>query len=143
MLPHCTGLDDNAFLLLTQGRDPAFDCLTERALVPARKFRHLDFTGCKRLTNKAIKSLHGSVPELESLCLHGCTALTDDAVVPLFATVPKLTHLDLEELGHISNSSLFALAAAPVQHPFGISPSPTASPSEIRERSRSSEPAIA
>lgn len=113
VLGHCSDFDESSLLLLTQGRDPPIDPLTDRAIVTPRRFRHLDFTGCKLLTDTALRALHFSVPRLQGLCLHGCTAITDAGLEPLFPNVPYLTHLDLEELNDLTNSTLTALAAAP------------------------------
>ena len=109
LLSHCTDLDDESLLLLIQGVDPEIDVLTDRAVVPPRKFKHLDFSRCRGLTNKSIKRLAYNVPNLVGLRLSQCSPLSDDAVTGIMESAPLLTHLDLEELD-LSNSALTTLS---------------------------------
>lgn len=113
MLSHCLDLDDASLQLIIQGEDPEMDPLTNRAVVPPRKLRHLDLSRCKNLTGKGVQCLAYNVPRLSGLQLSHCDGLTDDAVTGIFESVPLLTHLDLEELDELSNTSLQNLAKSP------------------------------
>lgn len=112
LVSHCPDFDDDALLTLIQGRDPEIDVLTDRAVVPPRMFRHLDFSRCRGLTDKSVKQLADKVPLLAGLHLSQCSALTDDAVLGIFETAPYMTHLDLEELD-LTNAAMTALAKSP------------------------------
>jgi len=120
VLSHCTDLDDECLQILIQGEEPEINPLTERAVVPPRKFRHLDLSRCAQLTDKSVKSLADNVPNLCGLQLSHCEELTDDALSPIFESTPLLTHLDIEELENVSNTSLQNLARSPcapkIQH---------------------------
>ena len=112
LVSHCTDFDDNSLSTLIQGRDPEIDVLTDRAVVPPRKFRHLDFSHCRGLTDKSIKHLAYKVPSLVGLRLSQCSTLTDNALVGIFESAPTMTHLDLEELD-LTNAAMTALAKSP------------------------------
>ena len=112
ILSHCTDFDDESLLILIQGKNPEIDVLTDRAVVPPRKFKHLDFSRCRGLTNKSVKKLAHNVPDLVGLRLSQCSSLSDEAVTGVLETAPRLTHLDLEELD-LTNSTLTALAKSP------------------------------
>ena len=112
ILSHCTDFDDSSLLTLLQGQEPELDVLTGRAMVPSRKFKHLDFSRCRGLTNKSIKQLAYNTPQLVGLRLSQCSSLSDDAVTDIFETAPLLTHLDLEEL-ELTNAALKTLAKSP------------------------------
>lgn len=103
---HCIDLDDECLHVLLQGINPEIDPLTERAVVPPRKLRHLDLSRCDALTDKGVKSLAYNVPELCGLQLSHCEELTDDALTGILESTSHLTHLDLEELDHLSNTTL-------------------------------------
>ncbi|KAH7395952.1 putative F-box/LRR-repeat protein 2 [Cadophora sp. MPI-SDFR-AT-0126] len=114
VLSGCHDLNDEAFKIMLTGRDPELDILTNIAIVPARKLRHLDVSRCGRLTSAGVKTLAHLVPDLEGLQLSGCPTLTDAALENVLATTPRLTHLDLEELSELTNTLLSeALAKAP------------------------------
>lgn len=113
IVSHCGDLDDESLTILLQGTDPEIDPLTSRALVPPRKFRHLDFTQCNRLTDKGVQALAYHVPDLTGLQLSKCQALTDEALTSLVESTPRLTHLDLEELEGLSNTTLINIAKSP------------------------------
>ena len=113
VLSHCVDLDDESLQLLVQGEDPKLDPLTDRAMVPPRKFRHLDLSRCKGLTARGVQCLAHQVPYLVGFQLSHCNGMTDDALLGLLESVPHLTHLDLEELDEITNLSLQKLAASP------------------------------
>ena len=112
LISHCTDFDDDALLTLIQGHEPEIDVLTDRALVPARSFRHLDFSRCRKLTNKSVKNLAYKVPALVGLRLSQCSSLTDDALSGILESAPHITHLDLEELD-LTNGTLTSLAKSP------------------------------
>lgn len=113
IVSHCGDLDDESLTILLQGTDPEIDPLTSRALVPPRKFRHLDFTQCNRLTDKGVQALAYNVPDLTGLQLSKCQALTDEALTSLLESTPQLTHIDLEELEGLSNTTLFNISKSP------------------------------
>lgn len=103
---HCVDLDDDSLRVLIQGADPEIDQLTDRAVVPPRKFRHLDLSQCTRLTDRGVQALAHHVPHLAGLQLSDCDGLTDDALAGVLESTPLLTHLDLEELEDLSNTTL-------------------------------------
>jgi len=113
IISNCTDLGDESLILLIQGSEPEIDPLTDRAIVPPRRFRHLDFSRCRTLTDKGVKSLAHNVPQLCGLQLSECDGLTDAGLSGILETTPKLTHLDLEELDDLTNSILQSLAQSP------------------------------
>ncbi|KAL8718669.1 MAG: hypothetical protein Q9225_004222 [Loekoesia sp. 1 TL-2023] len=106
-------IDDEGLEMLLQGVDPEIDPLTDRAIVPPRKFRHINFSRCHQLTDKGIKCLAHNVPQLAGLQVSHILSLTDDAFQHLFEDTPLLTHLDMEEIEDITNSTLQNLAQSP------------------------------
>ncbi|KAF6837921.1 F-box domain-containing protein [Colletotrichum plurivorum] len=106
VLSGCAELNDRAFKIMVHGEDPEIDILTDRPVVPPRKWRYLDLSRCSRLTTQGVKALGYNVPDLQGLRLSGCTALTDAALEPIVASTPRLTHLELEDLSEITNSLL-------------------------------------
>ncbi|KAI4115890.1 MAG: hypothetical protein LQ345_003596 [Seirophora villosa] len=106
-------IDDEGLEVLLQGDDPEIDPLTDRAIVPPRKFRHLNLSRCHELSDKGVKCLAHKVPQLAGLQLSHIISLTDDAFQHLFEDTPLLTHLDMEELEDITNSTLQNLARSP------------------------------
>ncbi|WYZ40548.1 hypothetical protein EsH8_IV_000889 [Colletotrichum jinshuiense] len=114
VLNGCAELNDRAFKIMVHGEDPEIDILTDRPIVPPRKWRHLDLSRCSRLTTQGVRALGYNAPELQGLRLSGCTELTDAALEPIFASTPRLTHLELEDLSDLTNSLLSEhLAKAP------------------------------
>jgi len=114
VLAGCDELSDTAFKVMIHGVNPELDVLTERAIVPPRKLRHLDLSRCSRLTTQGVKVLGYMVPDLEGLQLTGVTHLTDAALEPILDSTPRLTHLELEDLSELTNSVLSEhLAKAP------------------------------
>lgn len=113
VVSQCLDLDDESLQILMQGVEPEIDPLTERAIVPPRRFRHLDFSRCRTLTDKGVQALAYNVPDLCGLQLSQCDGLTDDALTNLLETTPQLTHLDLEELDQLSNATLVNLSRSP------------------------------
>ncbi|KAI1344270.1 hypothetical protein F5Y15DRAFT_107542 [Xylariaceae sp. FL0016] len=114
ILSGCVEINDESFKTMIHGANPEIDILTDRAVVPPRKLRHLDLSRCSQLTNDAVKVLGHLVPDLEGLQLSGCTALTDAALEPILASTPRLTHLELEDLSELTNDILSEhLAKAP------------------------------
>ena len=118
IISHCVDFTDESLQLLMQGIDPEIDPLTNRAVVPPRKFRHLDFSRCHFLTDKGVQSLAHNVPYLCGLQLSKCDSLTDDALTGVLESTPCLTHLDLEELDELSNFTLRILAQSPCANTF-------------------------
>ncbi|KAJ5888237.1 hypothetical protein N7495_008278 [Penicillium taxi] len=108
-----TDLNDQSLKALLHGIDPEMDILTDRAVVPPRKLRHLDIHHCPDVTDVGLKSLAHNVPELEGLQISQCPELTDDSVIKVIRTTPLLSHLDLEDLDRLTNSTLFELSKAP------------------------------
>lgn len=113
VVSQCLDLDDDSLQILIHGIEPEIDPLTDRAIVPPRRFRHLDFSRCQNLTDKGIQALAHNVPDLCGLQLSHCNGLTDDALLSLLETTPQLTHLDLEELDQLSNTTLVNLSRSP------------------------------
>lgn len=113
LLQHCDTLTDEALEMMVLGPDPDLDILTERAIVPPRRLRHLDLKRCRNITDRGIKALAHNVPFLEGLRLCQDTALTDDSLMALLPTTPRLTHLEVEEVENLTNATLTALAASP------------------------------
>ncbi|KAL2074082.1 hypothetical protein VTL71DRAFT_7860 [Oculimacula yallundae] len=114
VLSGCSDLTNEALKTILHGQYPEIDILTDIAIVPARKLRHVDLSRCSALTSAGVKTLGHLVPDLEGLQLSGCTALTDSALESILATTPRLTHLDLEELSELTNTLLSeSLAKAP------------------------------
>jgi F-box/leucine-rich repeat protein 2/20 len=113
VLMNCDSLDDESLTALVEGIDPPIDILTDRAVVPPRRLKHLDLTRCRGITDEGIRSLVGNVSALEGLQLSKCHSLTDNTLKALLPTCPVLTHLDLEELENLTNDVLKTLAAAP------------------------------
>ncbi|KAJ5919770.1 hypothetical protein N7454_009605 [Penicillium verhagenii] len=108
-----TNLSDEALQTLMHGVDPEIDVLTDRPIVPARRFRHLDLHHCTALTDEGLKSLAYNVPDLEGLQVSQCPELTDASIVAVIRTTPQLSHLELEDLDKLTNETLVELAKAP------------------------------
>ncbi|KAL8686180.1 MAG: hypothetical protein Q9224_005527, partial [Gallowayella concinna] len=106
-------IDDDSLQILFHGMEPEIDPLTDEAIVPPRRFRHLNFSRCSQLTDKGIKCLSHNVPHLEGLQLSHIINLTDDAFTHLFEKTPLLTHLDMEEIDDVTNLTLQNLAHSP------------------------------
>ena len=110
ILQHCDTLTDEALQIMIHGIEPERDILTDRAMVPPRRLRHLDISRCRSLTDAGIKAMAHNVPFLEGLRLCQNSALTDDALADLLTTVPRLTHLEVEEVEQLTNATLLTLA---------------------------------
>ncbi|KAL4921035.1 hypothetical protein BDW62DRAFT_154044 [Aspergillus aurantiobrunneus] len=108
-----TDITDESLKVLMHGVDPEIDVLEDRAIVPPRRLKYLDLHQCSDLTDSGVKSLAHNIPFLIVLHLSGCIELTDDSVAPVIQTAPNLTHIELEELEHLSNTTLTALANSP------------------------------
>ncbi|KAL8840111.1 MAG: hypothetical protein Q9170_001458 [Blastenia crenularia] len=106
-------IDDEGLEVLFQGEDPEIDPLTERAVVPPRKFRHLNFSRCHQLNDRGIKCLAHNVPHIAGLQVSHILSLTDDAFKDIFEDTPLLTHLDMEEIEDITNDTLISLVRSP------------------------------
>ena len=113
VLMNCDSVNDDSLIALIEGVDSEIDLLTNRAIVPPRKLKHLDLTSCRGLSDTGIKALANNVLYLEGLQLSKCHTLTDASLTELLPTIPVLTHLDLEELDGLTNATLQSLAAAP------------------------------
>ncbi|KAI1939049.1 hypothetical protein LOZ66_003127 [Ophidiomyces ophidiicola] len=112
-IANCPYLTDSTLKILVHGSDPEIDILTDRAIVPARKFKHLDFSGCTRISDAGIGFLTGYVPGLESLQLSFCTGLECTSIANLILSTPRLIRLELEELEALQNNALSTLSIAP------------------------------
>jgi F-box/leucine-rich repeat protein 2/20 len=108
-----TDLTDQSLKTLIHGKDPGIDVLTDRAVVPPRRFRHLDLHQCPGVSDIGLKSLAHNVPDLEGLQVSQCSELTDDSIIDVIRTTPKLSHLELEDLENLTNSTLVELAKSP------------------------------
>ena len=106
-------LNDESLEMLFHGLDPEIDPLTERAVVPPRKFRRLNFSRCNEITDKGIQRLISNTPQLAGIQLSHLLNLTDAAFKDFFENTPLLTHIDMEELEEITNSTLQSLAQSP------------------------------
>ena len=113
LISHCSDFEDESLQVLIQGTDPEIDPLTDRPLVPPRKFRHLDFSRCRGLTCKGVKTMSYNVPALVGLQLSQCHSLNDEALEGILESSPLITHLDLEELDELTNTTLQNIAKAP------------------------------
>ncbi|TKA30978.1 hypothetical protein B0A50_01946 [Salinomyces thailandicus] len=112
VLMNCDSLTDESLKILMEGRDSEIDS-TGRAVVPARKLKHLDLTRCRGITDQGLRSLVRNVPAIEGLQLSKCLGVKDATLTDLLPTVPNLTHLDLEELDDLTNEVLICLSASP------------------------------
>ncbi|KAF2214601.1 hypothetical protein CERZMDRAFT_65846 [Cercospora zeae-maydis SCOH1-5] len=113
ILMNCDTLTDESLAVLIEGTDSEIDYITGRPMVPPRKFKHLDLTRCRTITDKGVRTFVNNIPEVEGLQLSKCHGILDATLTDLLPTVPLLTHLDLEELEDLSNNTLQALANAP------------------------------
>ncbi|KAK2629135.1 hypothetical protein QTJ16_002238 [Diplocarpon rosae] len=104
VLSGCVDLSNEALQTMLTGKDPEVDILTDIAIVPVRRLRHLDLSRCCSLTSTGVKTLAHLVPALEGLQLSACPALTDNALSGVLATTPRLTLLELEELPELTNT---------------------------------------
>ncbi|KAI7195901.1 RNI-like protein [Hortaea werneckii] len=113
IMMNCDSLTDDSLKVLMVGQGSEIDYLTGRAIVPPRRFKHLDFTRCRGITDQGLKSMVGNVPYLEGLQLSKCGGVVDATLTELIPTTPSLTHLDLEELEDLTNEVLLCLSNAP------------------------------
>lgn len=109
----CESIDDAAIGIMMEGVDPEVDPFTNKPKAPPRKLVDLDLSRCSNLTDQALRSMAGNVPNLEALQLGGCVSLTDSGFTALLPTLGKLTHLDLEECSELTDATLLALARGP------------------------------
>lgn len=108
-----TSLTDMCLNIIMHGVGPEIDILTERPLVPPRRFKHLDIHQCPSVTDDGLKSLAYNVPDLEGLQISQCSELSDDSVIDVIRSAPKLSHLELEDLVRLTNNTLTELASSP------------------------------
>jgi F-box/leucine-rich repeat protein 2/20 len=108
-----TDLTDQSLKVLMHGVNPDIDVLTDRAVVPPRRFKHLDLHHCTDITDSGMKSLAHNVPDLEGLQVAQCWELTDDALIDVIRTTPRLSHLELEDVDNLTNNVLVELAKSP------------------------------
>lgn len=113
ILAGCDSLTDQALEIMVQGVDPKIDVLTDRVVVPPRRWRHLDISECRQLTDQGVKALAHNVPFMEGLKLCKVSNLTDDAVLDLVSSMNRITHLEMEELEHLTNDVLIKLSKSP------------------------------
>jgi F-box and leucine-rich repeat protein 2/20 len=112
LVMHRTDVTDRSLKILVHGFNPEMDLLTDRPMVPLRKFKHLDLHQCS-LTDGGVRVLAYNVPFLQGLQLSQCSQLTDDSIIPIIQTAPELTHLELEDLENLTNTTLIELAKSP------------------------------
>ncbi|KAF7715563.1 Uncharacterized protein PECH_000450 [Penicillium ucsense] len=108
-----TDLTDETLKVLMHGVEPTIDVLTDRPIVPPRRFKHLDLHRCAEITDRGLKSLAFNVPDLEILQISQCPELTDASVIDVVRTTPRLSHLELEDLDSLTNNALVELAKSP------------------------------
>lgn len=113
VLMNCDTLTDESLAVLIEGKDSEMDYLTGRPIVPPRKFKHLDLTRCRGITDQSVKTLVNNIPEIEGLQLSKCRGIIDATLTELLPTTPMLTHLDLEELEDLTNVVLQTMANSP------------------------------
>lgn len=109
----CDSLTDDALEIMVQGVEPKVDILTDRVIVPPRRWRHLDISECRQLTDRGVKALAHNVPFIEGLKLCKVSGLTDDGLLDVMSSMDRLTHLELEELENLTNEVLIRLAKSP------------------------------
>lgn len=108
-----TNLTDKSLQVLMHGVNPVLDVLTDRPIVPPRRFKHLDLHHCPDVTDEGLQSLAFNVPDLEGLQVSQCPELSDDSVIDVIRTTPRLSHLQLEDLDQLTNATLVELAKSP------------------------------
>jgi F-box/leucine-rich repeat protein 2/20 len=113
VLMNCDSLSDESLAALIEGVDEEVDVLTDRPIVPPRRFKHLDLTRCRSITDTGLKTLVDNIPFVEGLQVSKCGGLSDDSLSALLPTLPVLTHLDIEELDGLTNDVLKTLAESP------------------------------
>ncbi|KAF7187426.1 F-box/LRR-repeat protein 2 [Pseudocercospora fuligena] len=113
ILMNCDTLTDESLAVLIEGKESEIDYISGRPIVPPRRFKHLDFTRCRGITDKGVRTLVNNIPEIEGLQLSKCHGILDATMAELLPTTPMLTHLDIEELEDLSNSTLHVLANSP------------------------------
>ncbi|CAK3884042.1 F-box LRR-repeat [Lecanosticta acicola] len=113
ILMNCNSLSDESLSVLLEGREHEIDYITGRPVVPPRRFKHLDLTRCRGITDQGVRTLVNNIPEIEGLQLSKCHGILDATLTELLPTTPMLTHLDLEELEDLTNLVPQALANAP------------------------------
>ena len=113
ILMNCDSLTDESLAVLIEGRDQAIDYITGRPVVPPRRFKHLDLTRCRSITDQGVRTLVNNIPDIEGLQLSKCHGILDATLTELLPTTPMLTHLDLEELEDLTNLVPQTLANAP------------------------------
>lgn len=106
LLMNCETLTDESIAVLIEGSNSEIDHISGRPIVPPRRLKHVDLTGCKSLTDKGVRSFVGNIPNIEGLQLSKCNGILDGTLTALLPTIPMLTHLDLEELEDLSNVTL-------------------------------------
>jgi len=113
ILAGCESLTDESLEIMVRGVNPKVDILTDRVMVPPRRWRHLDISECHQLTDRGLKALAHNVPFIEGLKLCKDASLTDDGLLDLMSSMPRLTHLELEELENLTNEVMIKLAKSP------------------------------
>lgn len=114
----CESLTDAALQIMVEGVDPEIDILTDKVMVPPRRWRHVDLSECRQLTDEGISALANNVPFLEGLKLNKNHNFTDAGLTALMCSVPRLTHVELEELENLTNQLLKAFAETPGAKPL-------------------------
>ena len=110
ILMGCDSLTDEALKVLIEGKEPEFDFISGRTMVPTRRLKHLDLSRCRNISDAGLRSMCNLVPSLEGLQVSKCHHITDNSMTMLLPTITRLTHLDLEECSHITNATLLRLA---------------------------------
>ena len=93
------------------GLDPG-DPSTHRRRVTA--LRHLNVSGCRRISDKMCTAIAYCVPQLEFLEMAAVSSeLKDDGLLRLFRTVPRIRKVDLEDAADITDAILDCLVPTP------------------------------
>jgi F-box/leucine-rich repeat protein 2/20 len=113
ILTNCDSLTDDVVSAMMQGVNGEIDYSTGRVICEPRILKHIDFSRCRGITDTAVKAMAYNIPQVEGLQLAKLAEITDSSLTELFPTLYVLTHLDVEELEHLTNASLIALANSP------------------------------
>lgn len=112
-LGSCDSLTDESFKVLMVGKEPEYDVLTGKPMVPVRRLQWLNLYHCQSLTSAGLRHGVHCLDNILSLQLARCHLITDAGIIDLIPTLPNLQYLDLEDLRELSNDSLIALSEAP------------------------------
>lgn len=111
-LTDCDSLTNESLMVLMEGNVGRINRSTGRPIVPPRRLKHLNLTGCRGISDSGIRTLVKNIPEIESLLLSGCHEISDGPLTQLLPTTPVLAHLDVEELVLLTDAVLRSLGSS-------------------------------